>query len=160
MKDNSINCITIFSQQLSHLYCMCFFCFCLLFFIYYNVGFFFLFIIYCWVTSRSLQKSYEGVATFVAAWLLYTSGTLFCLAVAEVIKGQLSGDAILSSPNRCRAELTAATLTPHVGWTRPRQMELCLSPILSSTLSVWIDAAFSKPGGAGGNVNSHCRQVK
>lgn len=59
-----------------------------------------------------------------------------CLALAEVIKGQLSGDAILSPPNRSRAELTAATLTPHMGWARPRQMELCLSPILSSALSV------------------------
>lgn len=107
-----------------------------------------------WVTHWSHQETYVGVATFVAVCLPCTSGTLLCLALAEVIKGQLSGDVILSPPNRCRAELTAATLTPHMGWTWPRQMELCLSPILSSALSVWIDAAFSCPGGAGGNVSA------
>lgn len=79
---------------------------------------------------------HEEMATFVATCLPSTSGPLLRLALAEVIKGQLSGDAILSPPNRSRAELTAATLTPHMGWARPRQMELCLSLILSSALSV------------------------
>lgn len=78
----------------------------------------------------------KSESPFVAACLPCTTGTPLCLARAEVIKGQLSRDAILSPPNRSRAELTAATLTPHMGWAQPRQMELCLSPILSSALSI------------------------
>lgn len=72
----------------------------------------------------------------MADCLLCTIGRLLCLTLAEMIKGQLSADVILSLQNRSRAELTATTLTPHIGLVQPRQMELCLSSILSSALSV------------------------
>lgn len=51
--------------------------------------------------------------------------------VLAVMKGQLSPVWFLSSPNRCRAELTAATPTPHMGrmGSTATNWIICLSPI-------------------------------
>lgn len=42
------------------------------------------------------------------------------------LKGSCHGMWFLSTPNRCRAELTATAFAPLIGWTWPRQIQLCI----------------------------------